>query len=91
VEEAVTPEQKAANERLTEAIQEARQAYGYEDGYLVTDWVVLTAETRYDEDGDQICAYGRLHQDGAMADHRVLGLLEVHREYVRSGLFPSDE
>ena len=87
----MTPEQRAANERLSEAIQEARRAYGYEDGYLVTDWVVLTAETRFDEAGDQICAYGRLHIDGALADHRVLGLLEVHREYVRSGLFPSGD
>lgn len=87
----MTPEQKAANEQLTEAIQAARQAYGYDDGFLITDWVVLTAETRFDDDGDQISAYGKLYRDGQMPDYRALGLLEIHRELLRGRLFHSGD
>jgi hypothetical protein len=82
----MTPEQKAANEAIGEAIKSAQRAYGYDERFMVTDWVVLTAETRFDDDGEQISAYARIYQNGSMPDYRVLGLLEVHASYVRDHL-----
>lgn len=83
----MTPEQKAATERLHESIIEAGRAFEYDDEYMITDWVVLTAETRFDEHGTQFTAYGKLYMNGSMPDYRVLGLLELHRELIRDGLF----
>lgn len=82
----MTPEQKAATERLHEAILATQTAFGYDNQFMVTDWMVLTAETRFDDDGDQISAYSRLYSNGQMPDYRALGLLEVHRTYLRNRL-----
>lgn len=82
----MTPEQRAATERLHEAILETQRAYGYDERFIVTDWIVLTAETRFDDEGDQISAYSRLYNNGEMPDYRVLGLLETHGQYVRARL-----
>jgi len=75
----MTPEQKAANEQLHEAILNARRANGFTDDFLLTDWMVLTAETRFDADGGQTSAYSRIYRDGVMAEYRSLGLMETHR------------
>lgn len=86
-----TDEQKAADEALTAAILKCREAYGADNQYLLTDYMVLTAETRFDEDGDQITAYTRIYREGDMPWYRILGLIDVHRQLVHHHFTSDDE
>lgn len=86
-----TDEQKRADEQLTAAILAVRNAYHGDDEYLLTDYIVLTAETRFDEHGDQYTAYSRLYRDGDMPWYRILGLLDVHRQLCHAASVAGDD
>lgn len=78
-----TPEQVAADGALEEAIVAAQIAYGAEQSFLLQDFVVLTAETKLDADGEPVTAYSILHRGGTLVLYKVLGLIEVHRGMLR--------
>ncbi|MDG4832427.1 hypothetical protein O7627_24410 [Solwaraspora sp. WMMD1047] len=71
-----TPEQRAADDALTAAIQQTLDAYAGSGPWLLTEYVVVTAQQGYDEDGDGITAVGQLYRDGDVPLHRALGLLD---------------
>jgi hypothetical protein len=72
-----TPEQVKADEQLTGAILACRTAYGFEEGNLLTDYIVLTAEQGFDSDGDPRTWYCWLYRDGHIPYYRSIGLLEM--------------
>lgn len=74
-----TDEQINADENLTKAIEQCIRAYGYEEAFIVTDYMVIAAQTKLDEDGDSINAYTYLYRDSDMPYHKILGLMEVAR------------
>lgn len=74
-----TEEQVAADENLTNAIDQCIRAYGYEEDFILTDYIVIAAQTKLDEDGDSVNAYTYLYRDSDMPYHKILGLLEVAR------------
>ncbi|MEU0081380.1 hypothetical protein ABZY58_26060 [Micromonospora tulbaghiae] len=71
-----TPEQVAADEALTAAIEQALLAYGDSQAYVLTEYVVVTSQQRFDEEGNSITAIGFINRDGDVPYHRILGLLE---------------
>lgn len=85
-----TTEQIAADENLTEAINQALQAYGYEEDFILTDYMVIAAQTKLDEDGDQTSAYAYLYRDSSMPYHKILGLMEVARARAAYHLMQGD-
>lgn len=71
-----TPEQRAADEGLTDAINTVNRAYFGDSDRLLTDYVVVFAEQSWDDDGDPITAVGTNPRDGDMAIYKTIGLLE---------------
>ncbi len=72
-----TAEQKAADENLTAAIERALAAHSIEgEPYVLAEYIVITCQHRFDEDGDGITAVGYLSRDGDVPLHRSLGLAE---------------
>lgn len=74
-----TEEQVEADVNLTNAIEQCIRAYGYEEDFILTDYIVLAAQTKLDEDGDSVNAYTYLYRDSDMPYHKILGLMEVAR------------
>jgi hypothetical protein len=75
-----TPEQVEADDALTAAIEQViRVYYAGEDAYVLSEYVVITCQQRYDDDGDGITAIGTMYRDGDVPPHRALGLLEYAR------------
>lgn len=74
-----TPEQVAADQKLTEAIENSLEAYGFAGGDILTDYMVISAQVAIDDDGDQSTAYCYLYRDSDLPYHRILGLLEIAR------------
>jgi len=74
-----TDEQIKADEELTNAIEKCIRAYGYEEAFILTDYMVIAAQTKLDEDGDSVNAYTYLYRDSDMPYHKILGLMEVAR------------
>ncbi len=78
-----TPEQKAADQALTDAIDAVYRAYNHvealteADGPVVlTDYVVVCAFQGWDSDGDQFTQIMLTPRDGDMPVYRILGLLD---------------
>lgn len=87
-----TPEQKAADEALTEAIERVSRAYDTEGvavGYTMMEYVVVTAMATWDEDGDGHTSIGIAYRDGDVPTHRAMGLMQYALtqldDYVRRG------
>lgn len=75
-----TPEQTAADNALTAAIEQVIAAYyPNTEAYLLSEYVVVTCQQRYDDDGDGITAVGTVYRDGDVPPHRALGLLDYAR------------
>ena len=70
-----TPEQKAADEAMREAVQRQREAYGYGDGVIV-DMVVVGSVIGFDEDGDEVITNFATHDRDNIPLYRLLGLCE---------------
>lgn len=86
-----TDEQREADARLHEAIDLCIKAYGYGPttpggSLMTTDYVVLTAGVEFLQDGTNKSHYNRLYPDGEMPDYRALGLMEVHRIFLRGDI-----
>ena len=72
-------EQVAADDNLTKAIEQCLRAYGFDDGSILTDYVIIAATVKLDEDEDTATAYSYLYRDSDMPYYKILGLLEVAR------------
>ena len=70
------PELKAAYQRLADSIDEVVRLEGAEG--VLTEWVLVTATQRFDEDGDGLTQVGITLPDGGgqVPYHRVMGLLD---------------
>lgn len=71
-----TMEQRAADDRLTEAIQCVVQAYGFFDENTVnTQYMVLVDQRQWREDGDDGEGMITMLKDNSMPWSAILGLL----------------
>lgn len=87
-----TPEQRAADDALTAAVEQALAAYSEPDRpWVLTEYVVVTAQQTYDEAGDGLTAVGCIYRDGDVPMHRVLGLLEYAATRTRKRIATDDE
>ncbi|MFJ3278486.1 hypothetical protein [Streptomyces halstedii] len=77
-------QEKAAYQRLEAAVEEVCRLEGYEG--VLTEWVVIAASQRFDEDGDGITQVGTLLPGGggAIPHHRVMGLLDFIQARMRA-------
>lgn len=71
-----TAEQRKADEELTAAIEANMRAYNWTDG-LLTDYVVVTVQQNYSDDGSMTTAYGSLYRDNGLPWYRIIGLLRA--------------
>lgn len=71
-----TPEQVQADDALTLAIERVIEAYGFDGPYVLTEYVLITSQQRFDNDGDSVTAVGVVYRDGSVPLHRALGLVE---------------
>lgn len=71
-----TPEQKAADEAVTAAVEAQLAAYSEpgEEPALLTDYVVLSAQRGFDDDGRSFTTYASMPRDGDLPIHVLLGL-----------------
>ncbi|WP_043654372.1 hypothetical protein [Nocardia thailandica] len=76
-----TPEQQAADDALTDAIDTVWRAYdpGDDEPGLLTDYMVIAVRRGYDADGDIWTAVGTFTRDDAVPPHVQLGMLEQRR------------
>ncbi|GAA0501071.1 hypothetical protein [Streptomyces olivaceiscleroticus] len=79
-----TPELRDAYQRLEDAITEVCHLEGFNG--VLTEWVLVSAAQRYDEDGDGISQVGVLVPDGGgqVGYHRLLGLLDYAQVRMRA-------
>lgn len=71
-----TPEQVAADDALTAAINAVTEAYWSPDGSLLTDYIVVGAWQSFDDEGAGTTRLGRLARDEGVPVYRQIGLLE---------------
>lgn len=71
-----TPEQRQADDDLTAAVEANLRALGWAGGYL-SDYMVLTVQQSWTDDGDHRLAYGVIYRDGELSHDRILGLLRM--------------
>lgn len=82
-----TPEQKAADDGLTAAVEEAARAYGYvEPGGITVQYMVLLEQRIWRDDGTENTGVVTIYKDGTMPWVSILGLLRAvtlrsEREY----------
>lgn len=86
-----TEEQVIADDNLAAAIIQCLRAYGFEDGSILTDFMVITAHVKFDDDGDANTAYSYLYRDSEMPYYKILGLLEVARARAAYYMMQGDE
>lgn len=76
----ITPEQRAADDALEEAIRQAMVAYDLlDDNRMVTEWVVLVASQGVTPDVAESTSYQYLVPGDFITWHRLLGLVDTHR------------
>jgi hypothetical protein len=82
-----TPEQKAADEALEQAIRQCLEAYGvFEDSELVmTEFVCAVEGQSWDEDGNSITDVGLLFRGGQMKHSTAIGLVIQASDMLRHG------
>jgi hypothetical protein len=68
----------SAADALAAAIEHAIRT-DVEHEWVVTEWVVLVAAQRWDDDGELLTLLTRLVADDAPPIHRQMGLVEYHR------------
>jgi hypothetical protein len=66
------------DQQLEDAIRARLAALGADDGTL-TDWIVIAAVQKFDEDGDLATQVATVFPDGTMPYHRIIGLIEHAR------------
>lgn len=88
-----TAEQIEADKALTAAIERALLAYA-DDGtaWVATEYVVVTSQQRFDDDGESLTAVGTLYRDGGEVPiHRALGLIEYAATRMRKHIAEDEE
>jgi hypothetical protein len=50
--------------------------YDSDEAWLLSEYVVLTAQQRFDDNGDSVTAVGTILRDGDVPLHRALGLVD---------------
>lgn len=81
-----TPEQIAADDGLTAAIEATARAYNVvSDGDMIGDYVVVAATQELESDGDIKHSYVHLLRDGSIAGTVAVGLLEMAAFDVKAG------
>lgn len=85
------PELKPAYQRLADAIEEVARLEDAEG--VLTEWVIVYATQRYDEDGDGISQVGTLLPDGGghVPYHRMMGLLDYALTRCRAEVAHDDD
>jgi hypothetical protein len=80
-----TPEQVEADGALTEAVERCLRAY-QEDGtaWALSEYVVISSQHRWDDDGDGITAVATLYRDSDVPVHRALGLVQYAATRMRA-------
>lgn len=76
----LTPEQRAAHERLDEAIKEVLALQGVEDDEpmpMLVDWLVVCEGVYYDSEGDSVGYHNILFRGGQCRRSVALGLLDI--------------
>lgn len=74
----LTPEQRAADAGLREAIQRAVEAYsGVDFPLTVTDFMVMVAAQGYAPDGRPVTSYRYLLDEVEPPPHRIFGLMKM--------------
>jgi hypothetical protein len=72
-----TPEQVQADDALTAAIEQCMHAYhGQERPFVLTEYLVITSQQGFDDDGEGLTAVGALYRDNDVPTHRAVGLIE---------------
>lgn len=85
-----TPQQKQADDRLTEAIEAALIAHDIKTG-VVSEYIVLVAQHRFGDDGAQHVSIGRLVSGDGVPHYRLLGLLDYAATCYRASITEPDE
>lgn len=86
-----TPEQAAADDALTAAVERVLHAYSNGDAWVLAEYVVVTSQHRFDDDGDPCTAVGVLMRDDDVPVHRALGLVEYASTRLRRRIGQGDE
>lgn len=83
-----TPEQRAADSALSDAVQRAAEAYGFLiEGATIADFVIVLETVRYTEDPDEFEEFrGVLLRDGATRRTVAVGLLDLGKDLLLSEL-----
>ncbi len=82
-----TPEQVAADQALTDAITAVRAAYDPDvDTGVLTEYIVVSAWSTWDSDGDGVSTIMSTPMDGDVPLHRLLGLLDYSLARYRSAI-----
>ncbi|MEU6376801.1 hypothetical protein [Streptomyces sp. NPDC046909] len=81
---------KAAYQRLEEAIDNVARLEGFEG--VRTEWILVCASQRYDDEGDGITQVGTLLPDGGgqVPYHRTMGLLDYALTRMRAEVARDD-
>ncbi|MER7169158.1 hypothetical protein ABT336_24240 [Micromonospora sp. NPDC000207] len=85
-----TPEQVAADAALTAAIEQALAVYSDGQPRVLTEYVVLTSQQSFDDEGDSVTAVGTLYRDSSVPLHRALGLVEYVAARMRKRVAEDD-
>ncbi len=81
-----TPEQVAADEAVRDAVIAQLRAYGWDEGGVLTDFVVLGNMTMFGDAGEPISTTFSLHAEEAVPLYRLLGLCEAAAAHYRADL-----
>lgn len=91
-----TPEQKSADDALTEAVNAVVDAYGFrEDGMVNTNYMVIIEQIGFADDGESRTGIVRVSKDGDMPWPAIFGLLRcatlgAERAFIGNGSDSTD-
>ena len=79
-----TPEQIAADDNLTAAIEAQQRAYHDDNEGVLTEYVIVSERTYWDGDGDRLTATYISVRDNGTSLSQQLGLLEFAASRIRA-------
>ena len=80
-----SPEVKAAQENLDEAVQRMHRALGSDGGSLFVDYVLIIEGSKLDEEGHGITVVDTVFRGGEMRLTTALGLMDLGYDRVKDG------
>ena len=82
---------KLATEDFNKALNRLMNAKGFTDPNMVLiDYIIITVQSGFADDGAGISAYGYLLYDDEMAWHKILGMLSVTEKRITKDYLSSD-